>query len=436
MQEEHPPIAPSLEVETPVRAGRAALIFIFVTVTIDILAFGVIIPVLPHLIQQLVGGSIATASIWSGVFSTVFALTQFVCSPIQGTLSDRFGRRPVILLSCLGLGADFIVMALANTLPLLFVGRIISGITAASFSTSNAYIADVTPKEKRAGAYGMLGAAFGIGFVVGPALGSLLSSIDVRAPFWGAAGLALCNFLYGFFVLPESLPPGRRSPRFDWSHANPLGALLRLRRYPQVFGLAVVVFLWNVAHTVLPATFVLYADYRYHWGQRTVGYVLAAVGVCGAIVQAGFAGRVSSKIGERRTLLLGSVFGALGFGIYGLASQGIWFLIGIPIMSLWGLASPATQALMSKQVDPSEQGRLQGAVSSLTSIAGVFAPFLFASLFAAAISPGARFQLPGAAFLLSSALVLAGASVGWRVTRPNAERSSQKEHSRAKGFFE
>jgi len=269
-----------------VGGSRAALAFVFVTVTIDILAFGIIIPVLPHLVQDFVGGSIAKASVWSGIFSTVFATTQFVCSPIQGALSDRFGRRVVILLSCLGLGLDFALMALVNTLPLLLVGRVISGITAASFSTANAYIADVTPPDKRAGAFGMLGAAFGIGFVVGPAIGGFLSGYGVRAPFWGAAVLALCNFAYGLFVLPESLPPEKRSKRIDWSHANPFGALLRLRRYPQVLGLAVVTFLWNLAHYVLPAIFVLYADYRYQWGARSVGYVLGGVGLCGAIVPA------------------------------------------------------------------------------------------------------------------------------------------------------
>lgn len=407
-----------LEPHTPAPgARRAALVFVFVTVTIDVLAFGVITPVLPHLIQELVGGSVATASIWSGIFSTVFGLTQFVFSPIQGALSDRHGRRPVILLSCLGLGLDFMLMGFASTLSLLFVGRVISGITAASFSTANAYIADVTPAEKRAGAFGMLGAAFGIGFVVGPAAGSLLSTIDVRAPFWGAAGLATCNFLYGLVVLPESLPKDKRSERFQWSDANPLGALLRLRRYPQVFGLAGTTFLWNVAHYVLPATFVLYADYRYGWGARTVGYVLAGVGVCAAIVQAALAGWVVARIGERLTVALGTMAGAIGFAIYGLAPTGMWFLIGIPVMSFWGLASPATQALMSKQVDASDQGRLQGAVSSLGSLAGIFAPFVFASLFAAFIGPRAGLHLPGISFLVSAALVLVGGATAWRVTR-------------------
>lgn len=400
---------------TPAR--RAALVFVFVTVTVDLLAFGVIIPVLPHLILEFVGGDIATASVWSGIFSTVYALAQFVCSPIQGALSDRFGRRPVILISCLGLGLDFILMALVKTLPLLFIGRIISGMTAASFSTSNAYIADVTPPEKRGAAYGMLGAAFGIGFVVGPALGSFLSTFGTRAPFWGAAGLAVCNVLYGAFVLPESLKPADRTPKFDWRAATPLGSILNLRRYPQALGLAIVAFLYATAHYVLPATFVLYADYRYHWSERTVGYVLAAVGICGALVQAGLAGRVMKRIGERWTLIIGTGFGVVGFATYGLAATGTWFLVGIPIMAFWGLASPASQALMSKQVDASEQGRLQGAVTSLSSLAGIFAPFVFASVFASAVGEGARWHQPGAGFLLSAAIVAAAGIVAWRATR-------------------
>ena len=407
--------APAL---APPGAGRAALVFIFITVTIDLLAFGIIIPVLPHLVRELAGGSLPEASRWNGVFGTAFALTQFISSPIQGALSDRYGRRVVILISCLGLGLDFAVMALAASIPVLLAGRIVSGITAASFSTANAYIADVTPPERRAAAFGMLGAAFGIGFVVGPALGSLLSSLDVRAPFWGAAALALCNFLYGLLVLPESLPPERRSPRFDWSRANPLGALLALRRYPQVVGLALVAFLFNVAHYVLPSTFVLYADARYGWGPSMVGWVMAASGACGAVVQAGLAGRVVARLGERRTLLLAAAFGALGFAWYGLAPSGGWFLAGVPVLALWGLGSPAVQSLMSRQVDPREQGRLQGAVTGLTSAAGIFAPFVFASLFAAAVEPGARLALPGVGFLLAAGLVAAGGLAGARATRP------------------
>lgn len=392
------------------------MIFVFITVMIDILSFGIIIPVLPHLIKTMAGGSFTTAAHWVGWFGTVFAIMQFVFSPVQGALSDHFGRRPVILMSNLGLGLDFILMSLVNTLPLLFIGRIISGITSASFSTANAYIADVTPHEKRAGAFGLLGAAFGIGFVIGPALGSLLSVVNPRAPFAAAAVLSLLNFCYGYFVLPESLPPEKRSA-FNWRRANPVGALLLLRRYPQVFGLATVVFLFQLAHYVFNSVFVLYADYRYGWDQYHVGYVLAGVGVLSAFVQAWLAKRVIVALGERRTLLLGIVCGMIGFGIYGFASTGWVFLLALPIGALWGLASPITQAIMTRQVDPHEQGRLQGSVTSLASTAGIFGPALFTSVFATFIGAQAPVHLPGAPFLLSAALVLIALVIAERATR-------------------
>ena len=257
---------------------RAALVFIFITVLIDILAFGLIIPVLPHLIESFLEGNVSQAAIWYGWFSTAYMTMQFFFTPVQGALSDWLGRRPVILASNLGLGLDFILMATVNTLPLLFIGRIISGITAASFSTANAYVADVTPPEKRAQAFGMIGMAFGIGFVVAPAIGGFLGEINVRLPFWAAVVMCLTNFVYGLFVLPESLPKEKRTPHFDWAHANPFGALKLLRRYPQVLGLIGVLFLMALAHMVYPTTFVLYADYRFHWGTDMVGITLALVG--------------------------------------------------------------------------------------------------------------------------------------------------------------
>jgi DHA1 family tetracycline resistance protein-like MFS transporter len=410
--------------EAPTRR-RAALIFIFVTVLIDILSFGIIIPVLPHLVEQLAGGGIAKAAMWVGVFGTLFAAIQFACAPIQGALSDRFGRRPVILLSNLGIGVDFLFMALVNTLPLLLIGRCISGITAASFTTANAYIADVTPPEKRASAFGMLGAAFGIGFVIGPALGGLLGAIDLRLPFWASAALALANFCYGYFILPESLPPEQRTSKFDWRHANPLGSLVLLKRYRQVFGLAAVVLLVNLAHYVLQSVFVLYADYRYNWGPQAVGYTLALVGVCNAFTQAWLVGKLVPKIGERRVLLAGLLFGAAGFATMALANVPAVFLAGVPLLALWGMAGPATQALMTRQVDPREQGRLQGAVSSLASLAGIFGPAIFTQIFALFISDHAPVQLPGAPFLLSSALLVAALVLAWNVTRSLSRRYAQ-----------
>ena len=396
------------------------LAFIWITVALDILALGVVIPVLPHLIKQFVGGSTATAAAWVGVFGSVFALAQFLASPLQGALSDRFGRRPVVLLSNLGLGLDFVLMAVADTLPLLFLGRVLAGITSASISTANAYIADITPAAQRAGAFGMLGAAFGLGFVLGPALGGVLGSIDLRLPFWLAAGLSLANALYGFFVLPESLPPARRALRFDLSRANPVGALRMLAETRGVLGLAGVVFLSQLAHYVLPSVYVLYADHRYGWGEREVGLTLALVGISNALVQALLVRRLVPRLGERRAMALGLACGTAGFVWMGLAPTGVVFLGSIPLMALWGLAGPATQSLITQRIDPGLQGRLQGALASLVSTAGIIGPVFFTSVFRFAIGGHAGVALPGAAFLVSSLLLGFAFVLAERATRPLA----------------
>ncbi|GAB2510656.1 tetracycline resistance MFS efflux pump [Pseudoxanthomonas sangjuensis] len=398
-------------------ARQAALAFIFVTVLIDILSFGVIIPVLPGLVREFTGGDFAKASWWVGVFGTLFAGIQFFCTPIQGALSDRHGRRPVILLSCFGLGMDFILMALAQSLPWLLIARVFSGMFSASFTTANAYIADVTAPEKRAAAFGKIGAAFGLGFIIGPVIGGQLSEISLRAPFWFSACLALANFLYGWFVLPESLPKEKRTPRFDWSHANPVGSLGMLRRFPQVFGLAAVVLVSNLAHYVYPSVFVLFAEYLYQWDARQVSWVLGIVGVCSVIVQAGLVGRIVPALGERRTLLFGLACGVVGFVVYGFAGTGWMFLVGLPISALWGLAGPATQALITRQVSADAQGRVQGALMSLVSLAGIFAPLMFAGTFGLFISDHAPLHLPGAPWLLAAAFLFAGLLIGWRFAK-------------------
>jgi len=302
-------------------ARRAALAFIFITVLLDILAFGLIIPVLPFLIKSFVGGDVAQATVWHGMFATAFMVMQFFSSPVQGALSDHFGRRPIILMSNLGLGLDFLIMAVAGGLPLLFIGRLLSGITSASFSTANAYIADVTPPEKRAAAFGKLGMAFGLGFTLAPVFGAWLGVIDLRLPFFVAAGLSIANFCYGYFVLPESLPPERRDA-FRWKRANPLASLQLLRGHPELFGLASVVFLMALAHLVYPTTFVLYADYRFGWGLNMVGWTLLLVGVLSIIVQGGLIGKIVGWLGERRALMFGMGCGTLGFFFYGLAPTG------------------------------------------------------------------------------------------------------------------
>jgi MFS transporter, DHA1 family, tetracycline resistance protein len=406
---------------TTVPMRKAALAFIFVTVLIDILSFGVIIPVLPGLVREFTGGDFAEAARWVGIFGTLYAAIQFISSPIQGTLSDRFGRRPVILLSCLGLGMDFVLLALSQSLGWLLVARCFSGALSASFTTANAYIADVTEPARRAQAYGMLGAAFGIGFIIGPVIGGLLGSWDLRAPFWFAAILALANFLYGWFVLPESLPPEKRTRRFDWAHANPIGSLGMLMKYPRVFGLAAVVLLANFAHYVYPSVTVLFTQYRFQWSELQVGGMLALVGACSAIVQAVLVGRLVPVLGERRTLLIGLVCGVAGFVVFGFAGTGWLFLLGMPVSALWGLAGPATQALITRQVSADAQGRVQGALMSLVSLAGIFAPLAFAGTFGLFISDHAPFHLPGAPWLLAAAMLFVGLLVAWRYARTAPE---------------
>jgi MFS transporter, DHA1 family, tetracycline resistance protein len=396
-------------------ARRAALAFIFVTILVDVLAFGLIIPVLPQLLKKISGGVLADATVWHGLFATGFMVMQFFFSPIQGALSDRFGRRPVILVSNAGLALDFLIMALANTLPLLFIARLLSGATSASFSTANAYVADVTPPEKRAAAFGRLGMAFGIGFTVAPVMGAWLGTIDLHLPFWVAAGLCAANFCYGWFVLPESLPLDQRTP-FSWRRANPLASLKLLRAHPELLGLAGVSFLMAMAHLVYPTTFVLYADYRFGWGLDMVGWTLLLVGVLTIIVQGGLIGRISRALGNRRTLLLGAAAGSLGFAGYALAPTGAWFWAAMPIAALWAIANPAAQAIMTSRVSAGEQGRLQGAIGSLNSIAGILGPTLFTQTLAAVAVNEVQGPLAGATFWLASGLVTLAGLLAWRIT--------------------
>jgi len=405
---------------TPTGPRRAALIFIFLTVVFDTLALGVVIPVLPKLVENFVGGNVAEAASIVGVLGTVWAVMQFFFSPVQGALSDRYGRRPIILFSNFGLGCDYILMALAPNLAFLFAGRVISGIATASFSAAGAYIADVTPPEKRAAGFGMLGAAFGIGFVLGPAVGGILGDIDLRLPFWVASGLSLANGLYGYFILPESLKPELRS-KFTWRRANPIGSLGMLRRHPALLGLAGVVFLYHLAHQALPSVFVLYASYRYGWDQMMIGLTLTGVGVCSMIVQGGLVRPIVARIGERAALIIGLVAGAIGFALYGFATTGPIFWIGVPVMAFWGLASPAAQGLMTRCVAPDEQGRLQGAIGSVMGFTGIIGPGLFTQTFAASVGADRTGYLAGAAFLLAAALLAIGAGLATAVTRARSE---------------
>src|ERR1700719_1732591 len=299
------------------RNRQAALIFILVTVTLDILAMGLIIPVLPKLILDFLGGRMTDAATWSARFAVVFALMQFVFSPVLGVLSDRLGRRPIILLSNLGLGLDYVVMALSPTIGWLFLGRIISGITTSSIPTAMAYIADVTPKEKRAGAFGMIGVAFGVGFTFGPAIGGLVGDVNPRLAFWVAAGLSLANWLWGFLFVPESLPQEQRK-QFALRRANPLGSLVLLRSHPELWRLATIQFLAYTAHNVF-SVWALYSIYRYAWGELTTGFSLMVVGVCTGAISALLTGRMVKRFGEKVTLYIGQFFGAIGMFVAGIA---------------------------------------------------------------------------------------------------------------------
>jgi DHA1 family tetracycline resistance protein-like MFS transporter len=320
----------------------------------------------------------------------------------------------VILLSNFGLGLDYILMALAPNLAWLFVGRVLSGITGASFTTAGAYIADVTPPDRRAGSYGMIGAAWGLGFILGPAMGGLLGDVDPRLPFWVAAVMTLLNALYGIFVLPESLPSNLRR-KFQWRRANPLGSLKLLRSHHELIGLASVNFLYFLAHQVLPSVFVLYAGHRYGWDAKAVGLTLAGVGVCNIAIQAGLVRPAIRRLGERRVLLTGLCFGAAGFAVYGLANSGTTFLLAVPVFALIGFYNPAAQQIMTRRVGPSQQGELQGANSSVMGIAGLLGPGLFTLTFASFIRP-ARWTLPGAPFLLAALLMVMAFGVAWKVT--------------------
>ena len=404
---------------TPQAPRRAALTFIFVTVVLDMLALGMVVPVLPHLIEDFLGGDIPRAAQLVGLFSTVWAVMQFFSMPVMGALSDRFGRRPVILLSNFGLGLDYVLMALAPTLSWLFVGRLISGVTAASVSTSMAYVADVTPPERRAQSFGFVGVAFGVGFVLGPAIGGLLGSVDPRLPFWAAAGASLLNAAYGFFILPESLAPEKRRA-FEWRRANPLGSLRFLRAHREVFALAGAAFLSSLTHAVLPAVFVLYAAYRYGWDEKAVGLALAGAGISSALVQGALVGPLVRRFGERRVMIGGLLAGTAGFMLYAFAPTGLWFVAAIPIVGLWGLAGPTSQGIMTRAVGASAQGELQGAIGSLAGIAMMIGPTVFATVFAWSIRHDASWHVPGLAYALAGLLLFAAAIIAARATRLQA----------------
>ena len=421
-------MAESTTTPTPT-VGRAAVVFILVMVAFDMVAFGIIAPVLPDLIRQFEGGDFARASSVTGYFGFAWATMQFIFSPVLGAWSDRFGRRPVMLISCFGLSIDYVFMAVAPSLRWLLMGRIISGVTTSNISTAFAYVTDVTKPEERAKPFGLVSAAFGLGFVIGPAVGGWLGNMNLRFPFWAAAALSFGNALYGYFVLPESLPAERRA-KSAWHMANPLGSLRLLSSHTELAGLSVVTTLYYLAHNSLPSMWALYTEYRYMWSRRDVGLSLAVVGVCAAVVSGALVGPFVKRFGERRSLLSGLLFGTIGFAGFALASRGWMILAVIPFIALWGIAAPAMQSLMARHVDPSSQGKLQGAINSLRAITGMAGPVLFTQVFAIAISPRYGLHLPGAPYYLAALLLSASLLLAVYVTRPGEATQSASSAER------
>jgi DHA1 family tetracycline resistance protein-like MFS transporter len=387
----------------------AGLSFIFVTLLIDVLGFGLIIPVLPKLVTSMAGGGPNAGAHVFGLLLSVFGLMQFLFSPILGGLSDRFGRRPILLLSLLVSGVDYVLMALSPSIAWLFVGRVLAGITGASFTAASAYIADISPPEKRAQNFGIIGAAFGLGFILGPAAGGLLGAVSPRAPFWAAAALSLLNALYGLFVLPESLTPEHRRA-FTWKSANPIGGLGILFRHRWVLIMAASITLLALAQQSLQSTWVLYTTFRFHWSELDNGLSLALVGLSSGLVQMFLVKVLVGKLGERRAILWALICNIIGFAGFALASRG-WMMI--PVILFWslsGVAGPTTQSLISRQYEANEQGAVQGALASVQSLMGVIGPLIATWVFGYFISPAAPILLPGAPFFLGAFLV-AGSSV-------------------------
>jgi DHA1 family tetracycline resistance protein-like MFS transporter len=392
---------------------KPAVGFIFVTLVLLMVGVGIIIPVLPGLITQFKGGSVAEGSESYGWLVGVFAAMQFIASPILGSLSDRYGRRKVILIALTGSAIDYVVLGLAPNMTWLFVARVISGATAGSLAACNAYIADVTPPEKRAQAYGMVGAAFGIGFVIGPALGGFFGHLSLRLPFFVAAGCVGLNALYGAFVLPESLLPENRRP-FSWKRANPVGSLLALRRFRGVVDLAWMYFIFNFAGTMLQSVWVLYTAHRFGWTTLQVGLSLTYVGVMAIIVQGVLVKRIIARTGERKGLVLGLLISAFAMAGYGTATQSWVFIVLATFGALGGVAGPAAQALLTKHVPPNEQGALQGSLSGLTSLGYVFGPVIAAWSFGKALAASGSWRIEGVAFYEASLLMLVALALALR----------------------
>ncbi len=393
---------------------KASVGFIFITLLIDVMGWGLIIPVMPKLISQLKGIPVNEASSYGAWLLSAYAITQFVFAPVIGNLSDRYGRRPVLLSSLTGFGIDYIFLALAPTYGWLFVGRIIAGITGASFTTGAAYIADVSTPATRAKNFGMIGAAFGLGFIIGPALGGLLAGWGVRAPFYAAAGLCLLNALYGYFVLPESLSKENRR-RFEWKKANPFGAFQFLKKTPAIGGLAICYFLIYLAAQAVQGNWSYFTIYRFQWNEKMVGISLAVVGLLVGVVQAGLTRVINPKIGNEKSIYLGMLLYALGLILFSVATDGwMMFLFLIPYC-LGGIAGPALQSTMAGHIPGNEQGELQGALTGLMSLTTIIGPLMMNNLFNYFTTNKAPVYFPGISFMLGAVFMLLGALIAWKV---------------------
>ena len=383
---------------------KAAVGFIFITLLLDVIGLGIIIPVIPALIQELTGGSISEASRYGGWLIASYALVQFLCAPIVGALSDKYGRRPILLLSLLGFGLDYLVLAVAPTIGWLFLARIIAGVFGASFTTGAAYIADVSSAEKRAQNFGLLGAAFGLGFIIGPVTGGLLGEIGPRVPFYAAALVTFLNLTYGYFILPESLLKENRR-EFEWSRANPLGALFALKRYPSVAGLiGALTFIYLASHAI-QGTWTYFSMEKFNWSESMVGYSLGLVGIMSALVQGLLIRIIIPKIGEYNTMITGIIFNIFGCLLFSMASEGWMLLCFIIPYSLGGIAGPAIQGILSNQIPDNEQGQLQGALTSMMAATGIIGPLMMTSIFAYFTAENAPIYFPGAPFVTGAVLV-------------------------------
>jgi DHA1 family tetracycline resistance protein-like MFS transporter len=404
--------------------GKHALVFVAITVLLDVIGFGLILPVLPALLVELTGETVSQAAIRGGWLAFVYAIMQFLCAPVLGNLSDRYGRRPVLLFAVGALGVDYVIMGFAPTFGWLFLGRAIAGIAGASFTPAYAYAADISPPERRAQNFGMISAAFGVGFVVGPALGGLLGGLGPRAPFFAAATLSLTNFVYGYLVLPESLAAGKRRA-FAWTRANPLGTLAHMRKHPVVLGLLGALFLWMVGHQVMPSTWAYYTKFRFGWSEATIGASLALAGLVMATSQASLLRLLVPRIGERRAALTGITIAGVGYLGYATATAGWMMFAWLGTWFFGAMVMPSTNALMSHRVAADAQGELQGAVASLFSLSSIVGPPLMTQLFGRFAAPTARLHLPGAAFLAAALLTTACLGIYWASTRERVARASR-----------